>query len=99
MHRFSFFDGVWSVARLGVEEEIPEWVRISAAFVSITRTRDELSIVCPSSWIPPAVKHEPTWSVIKLHGPFFLRRDRRACVVYRCTRSRRHQRLRDLDLR
>ncbi|MFL6529062.1 MAG: ACT domain-containing protein [Chthoniobacterales bacterium] len=70
MCAFSFLHGVWSVAQLRAEEPIPEWVRIAETFVSITRTRDELSIVCPSSWIPPDVRHEPDWSVIKLHGPF-----------------------------
>src|SRR3954463_13006209 len=70
MDRFSFLKGRWSVAQLGAKEQVPEWVRSSDVFVSITRTADELSIVCPSSWIPPAVKHEPDWSVIKLHGPF-----------------------------
>lgn len=70
MHRFSFLEGVWSVARLNAQELLPQWIGHSNDFVSITRTRDELSIVCPTSWIPPDVRHEADWSVIKLHGPF-----------------------------
>src|SRR4051794_34188152 len=70
MYRFSFLEGVWSVAQLAANEQIPAWATTADVFISITRTRDELSIVCPSSWIAPSVKHEPDWSVIKLHGPF-----------------------------
>jgi hypothetical protein len=38
--------------------------------VSITRTADELSIVCRDSDVPMGAQSEGGWTVIKLHGPF-----------------------------
>ncbi len=52
---------------------MPDWVT-SGSFVSITRSEDELSIVCPSDNVPfaPAgnVKAERGWMCFKLEGPF-----------------------------
>jgi hypothetical protein len=38
-------------------------------FLSITRTRDELSIVCESSRIPAGIDAEFGWRCIKVDGP------------------------------
>ena len=38
-------------------------------FVSITKTEDECSVVCPKACIPEGVKHEGPWSVLKVEGP------------------------------
>ena len=38
----------------------------------MTRTEDELSIVCEDSAIPPGVRAERGWALLKLHGPFAL---------------------------
>ncbi len=69
MIRFSFLSGLWAVARLGPDQPIPTWAT-ALPFASITRTPDELSVVCPRSSIPEGVAHESDWIVIKLHGPF-----------------------------
>jgi len=39
-------------------------------FFSVTRTSEELSIVCPEEHVPPQVKHERGWSCWRLEGPF-----------------------------
>ena len=38
----------------------------------MTRTPEELSIVCPETAVPHGVAKESPWSLIKLHGPFPL---------------------------
>src|SRR5688572_16837698 len=45
----------------------PEWPR--GAFLSITRTPDELSIVCDESSVPDDVIAERGWRAFQLEGP------------------------------
>ena len=45
---------------------------IGGPFSSITRAKDELSIVCLQSQVPPDVKYEGEFACLKLHGPFPL---------------------------
>jgi len=40
--------------------------------VSLTRTADEVSLVCEEAALPPGVRHEGGWRAMKLHGPFEL---------------------------
>ena len=58
--------------RLGAKDEVPIWALNTSGFVSITRTDDELSIVCPESAVPGGVQSEPDWAILKLQGPFPL---------------------------
>src|SRR5207244_11856287 len=39
-------------------------------FASITRTADDLSIVCPADNLPPDVQSPHRWICLKLEGPF-----------------------------
>src|ERR1700683_3255452 len=59
---------VFAVCRLAADEEIPPWVKKSP-FFSITKTSEELSVVCEASCIPPGIKSEKEWGVIKVKGP------------------------------
>ena len=36
----------------------------------VTRTPDELSLVCEESRVPPGTRHQGSWVALKLHGPF-----------------------------
>jgi hypothetical protein len=36
----------------------------------VTRTLDELSVVCPEEIVPPGITCERGWRVLKLEGPF-----------------------------
>jgi uncharacterized protein len=51
-------------------ETPPEWVP-DAAFVCVTKTEDEYSILCPQEFIPPAVSQVKGLRVLYLHpgGP------------------------------
>jgi uncharacterized protein len=59
------------VCRLSSHETIPDWAH-SSAFSSITRTADELSIICPALQVPSGIEAEEGWALLKLHGPFPL---------------------------
>ena len=74
---FSVLPGTFAICRMGAHALIPSWA--AKAFVSITRTDGELSIVCDDSRLPEAraggaadFTVERGWSLLKLHGPFPL---------------------------
>jgi uncharacterized protein len=55
-------DGELSIVRLPPDTAIPAWLSfLSEPLVSVTRTAHELSIVCPSAMVPPAVTCEAGW--------------------------------------
>ncbi|KPL88418.1 ACT domain-containing protein [Ardenticatena maritima] len=68
MLTLSLLPHVLGVCRLDAESAIPAWAT-QDAFFSITRTADELSIVCPAALIPAGVTAETGWRCLKVHGP------------------------------
>lgn len=48
--------------------QIPDWTK-NISFCSITRTADELSIVCDQNKIPAGVLFEGGWRAFKVEGP------------------------------
>ena len=66
---FQVLPGRFSVLRLKPDSAIPEWA-ISGDFFSITKTDDELSIVCRQGLAPADVTCSADWSCLKLVGPF-----------------------------
>lgn len=61
--------GDFSVCRLSPNEPAPAWAG-SGVFSSVTRTTEELSVICPSVQVPSGVKHEASWRLLKFQGPF-----------------------------
>jgi hypothetical protein len=59
----------YKVCRMNAFEGIPEWI-LDTPLSSITRTAEELSIVCPISVAPDQLKYEQDWKCLKIHGPF-----------------------------
>ncbi|MGE0280988.1 MAG: ACT domain-containing protein [Rhizobiaceae bacterium] len=59
----------YAVSRLGPAERIPAWAD-EPGFVSISRTEDELSIVCVAERVPADIKSDGPWTCFKLVGPF-----------------------------
>lgn len=59
----------YAVARLDSHVPIPPWAD-GEGFVSITRTADELSIVCRADRVPVGIQTSTPWSCFKLQGPF-----------------------------
>ncbi len=58
-----------AVCRLDPSAASPAWTSATVGFLSITRTPDELSVVCAQDSVPSAVKHEPGWRALKVAGP------------------------------
>ena len=67
--KFRRLPGTYAICRLPPNAPLPE-LATTTLFTSITRTGDELSIVCPSDQAPPAAKCEVPWTCFKLEGPF-----------------------------
>jgi len=60
-------NGSFAICKLDPSESIPEWATIGP-FFSVTRTIDELSIVCLEKNVPPATKAERGWRSFKVQG-------------------------------
>jgi hypothetical protein len=60
--------GLYAVGRLPTSAPIPDWA-VGDWFFSITRTADELSILCPQDHVPDGVKCEPGWRCLQVAGP------------------------------
>jgi uncharacterized protein len=58
-----------AVCRLAPQSALPAWAG-DRAFCSITRTADELSIVCPEDQAPDGVTCDRGWRALKVEGPF-----------------------------
>src|SRR3954465_9271802 len=59
-----------AVCRLRPSARVPSWaLELHEGFVSITRTPDELSIVCAEDAVPPDGDVESGWRALQLPGP------------------------------
>ena len=61
--------GSYAIVRLAPEAPVPAWAS-KGEFTSITRTADELSIICPAGNLPADVPSPHRWICLKLEGPF-----------------------------
>jgi len=58
-----------AVCRLNNGEPIPSWAT-EGDFFSVTRTDDELSIVCDQMLVPTEIRAEHGWRVLRIAGKF-----------------------------
>ncbi len=58
----------FSICRLERNAPIPEWA-LTGGFSSITRTVEELSVVCPQNRVPPGVQKQDGWKAVQVEGP------------------------------
>jgi uncharacterized protein len=70
-HRLQFrqLPGLYAIARLAPNAPIPAWATYGD-FTSVTRTADELSIVCALNNVSKEFAAGPRWICLKLEGPF-----------------------------
>jgi hypothetical protein len=61
--------GSYAISRLDPAAAIPAWAD-GTGFVSISRTADELSIVCEQQRVPAGLTTDRDWSALRLLGPF-----------------------------
>ena len=67
--RLSVLHDRLAVCRLEPSAEIPPWAT-GATFFCVTRTPEELSVVCPEERVPAGITCESGWRALKLEGPF-----------------------------
>jgi hypothetical protein len=67
--KFRRLPSLYAIVRLAPDAPVPDWAT-NGEFTSVTRTSDELSVVCPSSNLPPDVPSPHRWACLKLEGPF-----------------------------
>jgi len=56
------------ICHLGKRAAFPEWTE-NTDFCSLTRTDNELSIVCPQNKIPAGIMAEKNWRAFRVEGP------------------------------
>ena len=60
---------VYAICRLESSAAVPAWALGATGFVSITRTGDELSIVCAEASVPDGVQSARGWRCLCVAGP------------------------------
>ena len=65
---FKLIDEKYAVCRLSANDKLPDWCPLED-FVSITKTEDELSIVCKEKYVSENVTSERDWRILKILGP------------------------------
>ena len=64
----SAMPGSYSVVRLEKDADVPMWAT-GDGFFSITKTDEELSIVCRDESVPDNVTADRNWRMLKILGP------------------------------
>jgi RimJ/RimL family protein N-acetyltransferase len=59
--------GVFAVCRLPADSPLPAWATAGDLF-SVTRTADELSVVCHQEAVPEGTQAEPGWRCVRVAG-------------------------------
>lgn len=58
-----------TICRLPPDSAIPAWAD-GPGFVAITRTRDELSVICAAGRVPADIRQDGPWRALMVVGPF-----------------------------
>ena len=61
----------YAICRLAATDPLPAWAQVGS-FVSVTRTPNELSIVCPESQPPTGVASQGGWRCLRVDGELDL---------------------------
>jgi hypothetical protein len=67
--KFRSLSEAYAILRLEPDAPVPDWAT-QAQFTSITRSQEELSMVCPAEAVPPHLHSPHRWICLKLEGPF-----------------------------
>ena len=59
----------FAICRLASGEALPTWAAGSAGLLSITRTAEELSIVCEAAAAPEGITASRGWRCLRVAGP------------------------------
>ena len=56
------------ICQMDKDARIPDWL-LASTFYSITKTAEELSVVCPQTNVPEGIKRDEGWRCLKVEGP------------------------------
>lgn len=56
------------ICQMDKDARIPDWL-LASTFYSITKTAEELSVVCPQTNVPEGIKKDEGWRCLKVEGP------------------------------
>jgi uncharacterized protein len=70
-HKLMVLPQTFSICRLGKDAPIPDWA-LSSGLFSITRTDEELSVVCPQARVPEGMRRDDGWRCLQVEGPLDL---------------------------
>lgn len=59
--------GTFAICRLDAQAEVPDWA--TGEVVSVTRTPDEVSVVCSDDTVPENIQCEGGWRCLRVAGP------------------------------
>jgi uncharacterized protein len=68
--KLNLLPGKYALCRLDPDGPIPYWALLGDDFVSLTRTSNELSIVCLQENVPEDVKADRDWHCLRVLGSF-----------------------------
>jgi hypothetical protein len=68
MLTLSILNEEFAICRLDADSPVPIWA-LAGSLSSITRTADELSIVCAQNQAPKDTQCNRDWRCLKVHGP------------------------------
>jgi hypothetical protein len=60
-----------AICRLASDAPIPTWAT-ARPFFTVSRTADELSVICPTGQVPAGISAKGGWRALKIRGPFDL---------------------------
>lgn len=63
--KFIVLEGSYSLCRLLADEAIPSWI-FASPFYTISKSPEELSIVCESKYIPGNIQQSNGWKLLKI---------------------------------
>ncbi|HZC35477.1 MAG TPA: ACT domain-containing protein [Chthoniobacterales bacterium] len=69
--KLSLLPDLLAVCRLEHGQEIPAWAT-KGGFFSLSRIREELSVICASNFVPENIRASRGWRAIKIEGPLDL---------------------------
>jgi hypothetical protein len=62
---------IFSICRLDRDSGIPDWA-LASSFFSLTRSAEELSVVCLQTLVPEGILRDAGWRCLKVEGPLDL---------------------------
>jgi hypothetical protein len=66
--KLSLVEGALAICRLPPQDEVPGWAW-TGPLASVTRTAEELSLICSEEAVPEDVRSEHPWRALRVDGP------------------------------